>query len=268
MIVDLHCHSHYSDGSLSPESLIKLAEENKIEIFSITDHDNVDAYKDLKNIDTDVKIIPGIEFSTSWNKIGVHIIGLHIDPQSKDLINAIDRQKTTRQERAHKIAERLEKHGLKNAIEKIKGNDEYKQIGRPDFASLLIKERVVVDWNQAFKKYLGAGKLGDIKNNWLSLDEVIAAIKASGGIAVLAHPLYYKLTNSKLRRLIVDFKSMGGMGIEVVNGYQNSQKTNYLRQLCMEFKLKASIGSDFHHPTKWHKLGCQSSMVLGVDTVW
>jgi predicted metal-dependent phosphoesterase TrpH len=268
VVVDLHCHSHYSDGSLSPESLIKLAEENNIDVFSITDHDNVDAYKELENIDTEINIIPGIEFSTSWNKVGVHIIGLHINPQSKELINAIDQQKFTRQERAHKIAERLEKHGLNNAIEKIKGNNEYKQIGRPDFANLLIKERIVVDWNQAFKKFLGAGKLGDVKNNWLSLEEVIAAINLSGGIAVLAHPLYYKLTNSKLRRLIVDFKSMGGEGIEVVNGFQNTQKTNYLRQLCMEYNLKASMGSDFHHPSNWHKLGCQSSMLAGIETVW
>jgi predicted metal-dependent phosphoesterase TrpH len=268
MIVDLHCHSYYSDGSLSPKSLIKLAEENKIEVFSITDHDNVDAYKELGHIDTEIKIIPGIEFSTSWKKIGVHILGLHINPQSKELINAIDQQKLTRQERAHKIADRLEKHGLKNAIEKIKGNNEYKQIGRPDFANLLIKERIVVDWNQAFKKFLGSGKPGDIKNLWLSLDEVIRVIHLAGGIAVLAHPLYYKLTNSKLRRLIADFKLMGGKGIEVVNGFQNAQKTDYLRQLCVEFNLKASMGSDFHHPSKWHKLGCQSSILAGIETVW
>jgi len=268
VIVDLHCHSHFSDGSLSPKSLIKLAEENKIEVFSVTDHDNIDAYEELATIDTKVKVIPGIEFSTSWNKIGVHIIGLHINLKSQELIRAINQQKSSRQDRAHKIAKKLEKYGLLNAIEKIKNNNECKQIGRPDFAQLLIKEGIVVDWNQAFKKYLGAGKVGDIKNNWLSLDEVVAVINLSGGIAVLAHPLYYKLTNSKLRRLITDFKSMGGMGIEVVNGFQNLQKTNYLRQLCIEFKLKASIGSDFHHPSKWHKLGCQSSMVLGIDTVW
>lgn len=268
MIVDLHCHSHCSDGSLSPESLIALAEENQVEILSITDHDNVDAYLEIDKIDTDIKVIPGIEFSTSWNKIGIHVIGLHVDTQSKVIIDAVNQQKSTRLKRADIIAQKLEKLGLKDAVKKIRENGNLGQIGRADFAHLLIKEKLVKDWNQAFKKYLGAGKVGDVKNNWLSLNEVIDVITQSGGIPILAHPLCYKMTNSKLKRLIAHFKQLGGKGLEVLNGFQDPVKTHYLRQLCIEFELKASIGSDFHSPTKWSRLGCNSSVVSDLETVW
>jgi predicted metal-dependent phosphoesterase TrpH len=268
MIVDLHCHSHYSDGSLSPLSLIKLAEENQVEVLSITDHDNVEAYKEIQKIKTDIKIIPGIEFSTSWNKVGVHIVGINIDTKSNFLVSAINKQKQTRLIRAEIIAKRLEKTGLVNALNKINKNGNIGQIGRPDFAKLLVNEGIAKDWNYAFKKFLGAGKIGDVKNSWLSLEEVLNSIIQSGGIPVLAHPLYYKMTNSKLKRLISDFKRMGGQGIEVLNGYQNPLKTNYLRQLCKDFGLKASIGSDFHNPSNWSKLGCPSSVIMDLEAVW
>ena len=268
MIIDLHCHSNCSDGELSAKELIKLAEVSNIKILSITDHDNVDAYKELKKINTTIKIVPGIEFSTSWNKIGIHVIGLNVNLESKALKDAIKIQKQSRVNRAKIISKRLVKHGLVNSFEKLQSSNKNKQIGRPDFAKLLIKEGVVKNWDQAFKKYLGSGKAGDVKNSWLSLPEIIKAILCAGGIPVLAHPLYYKLTNSKLRRLLTDFKSFGGVGLEVLNGYQNPDKTQYLKDLCSEFNLKASIGSDFHAPTKWSKLGCETNIFTGRDVVW
>jgi len=268
VIVDLHSHSYYSDGTLSPKSLIELAEQKGVEIFSITDHDNVDAYHEIKIIQTKLTIIPGIEFSTSWNKIGVHIVGLNVDTQSEFLLRAIEYQKNTRLKRAELIAKKLEKYGLFGAIEKITKKVNINQIGRPNFANLMIEEGIAKDWNHAFKKYLGAGKVGDVKNGWLDFKQVLAAIISSGGIPVLAHPLYYKLTNSKLKRLIQDFISNGGEAMEVINGFQNPQKTNYLKELCLSFDLKASLGSDFHSPSKWNKLGCHTNLVSGLKTVW
>lgn len=268
MIVDLHTHSYYSDGSLSPKSLIKLAEQNAVEMLSITDHDNVDAYHQIKTVQTKIKIIPGIEFSTSWNKIGIHIVGLNVDIQSGYLLNAISYQKKIRLDRAEIIAKKMEKFGLYDAIEKIKLGKNVNQIGRPDFAQLLVAEGIAKDWNQAFKKYLGSGRAGDVKNDWLDFKAVLKVIKLSGGVPVLAHPLYYKLTNSKLKRLIHDFKLYGGEGIEVINGFQNPQKTEYLKGICTDFDLKASIGSDFHAPSKWTKLGCKVSLISGLKTVW
>lgn len=267
LLVDFHCHTHCSDGELSPTQLIELAQKNSIQYLAITDHDNTDAYIHVdKNSLNGVKLISGIEFSTTWNKIGVHIVGLNFDLKSKNIQTAIKSQKNFRNNRARVISQKLEKCGLLNGYEKI-CNDK-SQIGRPDFANLLVEEGICKDVKQAFKKYLGAGKIGDVKNHWLSLEEVIETIYTTGGIAVLAHPLAYKLTNSKLKRLIHDFKSAGGEAMEIVNGYQNIDKIKYLQNLCIEFKLKASIGSDFHRHNDWTQLGCNTQLLSNVDTVW
>ncbi|MBL4773724.1 MAG: PHP domain-containing protein [Alcanivoracaceae bacterium] len=272
MRVDFHCHSSYSDGILTPQELIKKAEERDIKIFSITDHDNIDAHKELyeirDQIKTNVKIISGIEFSTTWNKIGIHIVGLNFNINSKELQKAIVIQKSVRQSRAKIISKKLEKYGIFNAYEKIVAVKNNGQIGRPDFANLLVEEGVFKDCNQAFKKVLGAGKPGDIKNKWIEFKKIIETIKSADGIAVLAHPLYYKLTNTKLKRLLQDFSRAGGEGLEVINGYQNHDKTNLLFKLCKEFDFKASIGSDFHFPSKWSRLGCDAQLPADLNLVW
>ncbi len=268
MLVDFHCHTNCSDGELSPEMLVDLAKTNDIKILAITDHDNADAYSELK-LDNlkGIKLISGIEFSTTWNKIGIHIVGLNFELSSDVINNAISKQKQFRIERAKIISKKLEKCGLENAYERL-SQLKIKQIGRPDFAKLLVEEGICKDGTQAFKKYLGSGKVGDVKNQWLPFDEIIQSIQTAGGTAVLAHPLVYKMTNSKLKRLISDFKSAGGQAIEVISGYQNPDKTIYLQNLCKEFNLKASIGSDFHRHNDWTRLGCNTNMVLDMETVW
>ena len=268
MIVDLHCHSNCSDGSLSPSELIELAEKSNVELLSITDHDNVDAYESINGTEASMKIISGIEFSTVWNKVGIHIIGLNIDTQSKPLQASINLQKQARKDRALTVSKRLEKFGLVDGYNKIIVSTNPSKIGRPDFAKLLIQEGIAKDWNQAFKKYLGAGKAGDVKSHWLPFEQVVTTIIESGGVAVLAHPLYYKLTNSKLKRLLVDLVKQGGEGLEVLNGHQNADKTHYLCQLCQNFGLKVSVGSDFHHPDGRTKLGINVNKFKNMNAVW
>ena len=261
MLLDYHCHSHCSDGELSPEQLIQLAEQNDVEVLAITDHDTIGAYKKLP--DTHIKIVSGIEFSTCWNKIGVHIVGLNIDLHSKELLKAINLQQKARKYRAEIISKKLEKVGLIGAYEKL---NHKKHIGRPDFAKLLVEADICKNQQHAFKQYLGAGKIGDVKNEWLSFEEVIAVINHAGGVAVLAHPLYYKLTNAKLNRLVSYFVVAGGQAIEVINGYQNLDKTKYLAKLAGFHKLKSSIGSDFHYKEGWSKLGVNSNLVENLLT--
>ncbi len=266
MIVDFHCHSDCSDGQLSPVELIKWAEQRNVQMLSITDHDTLDAYQ--QKIKTPIKIITGIEFSTQWNKVGIHVVGLNVDANSKQLQQVVVAQKLQRLKRAEIIAKRLEKLGLKDALKTIQESQKKQFIGRPDFAQLLVNQGICTDFNQAFKKYLGTGKIGDVKNQWKKLNEVICAITQAGGVAVLAHPLYYQLSNSKLRRLLTDFKKAGGAGLEVINGYQNPDKTGYLSKLCQELEFNASIGSDFHSPNQWKKLGCDSRLIAELNPVW
>jgi predicted metal-dependent phosphoesterase TrpH len=268
MIVDLHCHSTCSDGSLSPLQLIEKAKESSIELFAITDHDTIQAYKEIDDV-ADLNLISGIELSTSWNKIGVHIVGLDFDLNAQAMQQTISLQNNARHQRAEVISNRMERFGLKNAYEKIiESKENIQHIGRPDFADLLVSEGIVKDASQAFKKILGAGKVGDVKSQWLGLEEIISAIKTSGGRAVIAHPLHYKLTNTKLSRLVEDFKSLGGDGIEVISGFQNRDKLKHLIQLCTKFDLAASVGSDFHRPTTWNHLGCQTHRVQGCEKIW
>ncbi len=268
MILDLHCHSTCSDGSLSPHQLIEKAIESSIELFAITDHDTIQAYKEIKEV-ADLKLITGIELSTQWNKIGVHIVGLDFDINAPAMQKAVAFQNKARHQRAEVISNRMVRFGLKNAYQKIlESKSNVQHIGRPDFADLLVSEGIVKDPSQAFKKILGAGKVGDVKSQWSGLEEIIAAIKTSGGRAVIAHPLHYKLTNTKLSKLVEDFKSLGGDGIEVISGFQNRDKLKHLIQLCNKYDLAASVGSDFHRPTTWNHLGCQTHRVQGCKKVW
>jgi len=245
-----------------------MAQQKSIKMLAITDHDNADAYTHINSDDfKDLQLISGIEFSTSWNKVGIHIVGLNFDLNSTPINEAINTHKLLRLERAKIISKRLTKIGLINGFEKLAKN-EINQIGRPNFANLLVDEGICTDNKQAFKKYLGAGKIGDVKNRWLSFNQIIQTILKSGGIPVLAHPLVYKLTNSKLKRLICDFKQSGGQALEVINGYQNSDKTIYLQNLCKQYDLLSSIGSDFHRKNNWTQLGCNTLMVSENHNVW
>jgi hypothetical protein len=267
MRIDLHCHSSHSDGVLTAQQLLDKAIENKIKIFSITDHDTIDAYANLITKKNEIELISGVEFSTTWNKMGIHIVGLNFNLNSKILLNGIAYQKNARIQRAKEISKKLEKFGLYGAYKTltIKAS---KQIGRPDFAQLLVDKGICKDCNQAFKKILGAGKVCDVKNHWLDMGTVIKLIKDSGGVAILAHPLKYKLTSTKLKNLIQTFKTCGGEGLEVLSGFQTKEQIKYITQCCQQFELLASVGSDFHAPNRWSRLGCDSTLIKGSNFVW
>ncbi len=261
MLVDFHCHSNCSDGELTPRKLIELAQTRNISQLAITDHDSIAAFAQIKDLKTPMQIITGVEFSTTWNKIGVHIVGLNFDLASDSIAHAVKYQQNARKLRAQIISNKLGRIGLHNAYQTLKKCKPHQQIGRGDFANLLVEQGICTSFAQAFKKYLGAGKTGDVKNNWLPLDAIVQAIVKAGGVAIIAHPLYYKLTNCKLKRFIKDFKQAGGGGMEVINGYQNPDKTLYLQQLCQQFELKMSLGSDFHRPTNYSTLGVDTKLL-------
>ncbi len=268
MHIDLHTHTNFSDGKLSPAGLVQRAVSNGVEILSITDHDTVAAYKQLNKEDISIKLIPGIEFSTFWNKIGIHIVGLNVNLNSVALNEAITYQHHARQVRAEAIAERLEKLGVKDALtgaQEIAGND---NIGRPHFAQYLVNTGAATSINHAFDKFLDA-KSGDIKKYWATLPRIISWIRDAGGIAVLAHPLKYKLTRTKLTAMLEDFIDAGGHGIEVISGRQLAHETNDLAKICLQKNLLASCGSDFHQPDQhWSDLGKYPPLPKDCKPVW
>lgn len=271
MKIDLHTHTNHSDGKLSPDELLDRAIKRRIKLLSITDHDTVTAYKNLSGSKTaQLKVIPGIEFSTTWQGIGIHIVGLNLNLDDPGLQKGVDFQTGARHERAIKIAERLEKKlDIENPLAAVTELSNRKHIGRPHFAQHLVNIGVVSQIDIAFKKYLGPGKIGDIKETWASLEQVTEWITNADGAAVIAHPLKYKLTRTKLIRLIDTFKGAGGTAMEVVNGRQKRDDTERLAAHCESKGLLASCGSDFHDPEfNWTEVGDMTDLPERCQPVW
>lgn len=267
---DLHSHTTCSDGKLSPQELINLALENNITDLAITDHDTVAAHRQLENIkDLGLNLISGVEFSGQWAKIGIHIVGLNIDINSEVILKAEAHQNKIRLERLERIAYKLEKRGFSNilegALEEAGGN----QVGRPHIARYMLKEGMVRSISSAFDKYLGAGKVGDVSSLWPDIEDTVEWINQAGGIAVIAHPGRYKMTRSKRIRLIQDFKDCGGSALEVCTGNQPNGMAEDLANICEQYDLMASVGSDFHSPSyQWVKLGRYPRLPKKCRPVW
>jgi len=267
--IDLHSHTLVSDGSLSPVQLLQRAQANAVDILAITDHDSIDAYQQIGHQALNgLQLIAGIELSTQWRGVGVHIVGLNIDLTSASILSGVAQQEQARSERAQLIYQRLTKLGLAVDFERVKEIANQSNIGRPHFAQHLVEMGAVKNMATAFKKYLGDGKPGDVKQCWAELPQIVEWIVGAGGVAVLAHPLKYKLTRTKLSALLDDFIAAGGSGMEVVSGQQNKDETNKLARLCNEKNLLASCGSDFHQPSQWSEIGTMAAFPSECEPVW
>lgn len=248
---DLHTHTTASDGGLSPIELIHLAANHNVDMLAITDHDTVAGYLSVRDTTANLRLISGVEISTTWGGQGLHIIGLDFDPEHTSITALLAAQSAARQDRCQIILDKLAKLNMPLTLEKVKKAAGHEHIGRPHIAQAMVDKGYVTNKNSAFKKYLGAGKIGDIKSGWATLTETITAINKSGGIAVLAHPNKYKMTRMKLLRLIDEFIEMGGQGIEVISSKQHSDITEKYTRLANDKELYASMGSDFHYHTPY-----------------
>lgn len=245
---DLHCHSHFSDGALSPEALLKQAIQAGVTTLALTDHDTTAGLALLHRAarEQPIQIINGIELSVRWKKHDLHVIGLNINPEDAGLSDLINQQTLSRTTRAIAIGERLKGCGVQAAYEKACAVAGHDRIGRPHFAQILVAEGVAADMNQAFKRFLGRGKLAYVETPWLNMESAVLGLVKAGGQAVIAHPLKYALTRSALHALIRAFKMAGGVGLEVISGQMIASQINALAGLCIRFELLASTGSDFH----------------------
>ncbi|MDD1621207.1 MAG: PHP domain-containing protein [Methylococcaceae bacterium] len=270
-IYDLHCHSTASDGALSPSELVQRAHEQGVTVLALTDHDTVSGLEEARHAASIVglRLIDGIELSASYQNQCLHIVGLNIDPRHPALVNGIARQQTIRAERAKKIADKLEKKRIPGAYQAVSlaaGNGE---ITRSHFADFLLANRYVTTQQEAFDRYLSKGKPGYVPTIWAGLEETIAWIKEAGGIAVMAHPMRYKLTAKFMNRALAAFKQAGGQGIEVVTGRASDDEIRFSRQYSVKHQLYASVGSDFHNPeNQWLELGRLAELPNDLSPVW
>jgi len=271
VIFDLHSHSYFSDGALSPDELIERAKARNVSVLAITDHDTIAGIEIAHKAAAvhGIKIIPGIEFSSQWGKGGVHIVGLGVDVLSPVLRNAIAQQEHARCMRSEAIGERLVRAGFPDALEGARKIAGAGTLGRPHFAQHLVNIGAVKNINAAFKKYLGAGKPADVKYQWPLMDQVIHWIQQAGGVAVLAHPAKYELTRMKMCSLIDSFAAAGGDAIEVISGMQPAALTEDLAKIASARGLYASCGSDFHAPEQpWQELGSFGCLPSHAKPVW
>lgn len=268
---DLHCHSTASDGVLSPTELVQRAHEYGVTSLALTDHDTVAGLSEaqIAATATGIKLIPAIELSTSWQNKCFHIVGLGINPDYPPLVEAIRNLQTMRTERAEKIAEKLEKKRIPGALEAVKKAAGQGMITRTHFADFLLSQFHVSTQQEAFDRYLGAGKAAYVATTWSDMELAINWITQSGGVAVLAHPLRYKLTASWIKRVLAAFKEAGGQGIEVVTGRYNSDEIRTVAGYATRFELAGSVGSDFHSPAnQWVELGRLAPLPENIKPVW
>lgn len=265
---DLHCHTNRSDGMLSPADLLARALDQKVDILAVTDHDTTAAYDDLLPArDLPIKLVSGIELSTQWAGVAVHIVGLGFDINA--MAPTVAFQGDVRWQRAERLGALLEKKGVTDALNRTIEIAQGAAPGRLHFARLCVKSGLYATEADAFKKLLGAGKPGDIKSGWPDMEQAVHWIQDAGGIATVAHPHKYGMTNSKLKRLLDEFVDAGGRALEVSGTGTDNQKRQYLAQLAEQYGLLGSRGSDFHSPQQhWCDLGRVAALPEGVDPVW
>lgn len=272
-LVDLHCHSHCSDGALSPTELVARAAAAGVQLLALTDHDTVSGVAEAEAAAAvhGIQLLPGVELSAVWQGQSVHIVGLGVDVNAPALVQGLAQQAGARGERARAIGEKLAQHGLAGAYEGALAlaGGEPDRISRTHFAQWLLAAGRVNSMQGAFDKWLGRGKPGDVAMPWPELAPALALLHAAGGVAVLAHPGRYPLSRTKLRSLLADFAGAGGEAMEVATATEKPDMVRYLGQLSGQFGLEASQGSDFHGPhLPWIQLGRFPPLPAGCRPVW
>jgi 3',5'-nucleoside bisphosphate phosphatase len=252
---DLHCHSVVSDGTLTPEELAARARANGVELWALTDHDEVGGQHRAAAAAKAVgmKYLTGTEISVTFADITVHIVGLGFDPDHPALVQGLRRTRGGREERAREMADGLAQVGIHGAFEgalQYVGNPDL--ISRTHFARHLVDSGVCRDTNEVFRKFLTEGKPGFVPHRWAQLGDAVRWITDAGGVAVIAHPARYDHNPTREYALFTEFKAHGGRGVEVVTGSHTAAEYVKYADMAIEFGLAASRGSDFHSPEESH----------------
>ncbi len=271
MSLDLHTHSLCSDGSLSPAELVQRATAAGVDVMALTDHDTIAGLEEAQAAAArcGIRLVPGVEISASWRSQAVHVLGLWIDPAAVRLRRMLDSQADRRRLRMRRICAALSKLGLPGsqllaAVEAHPGLPT-----RLHLAGALVEGGHVSRTDDAFRRYLGAGRAAHVADDWPPLAQVVAWIVESGGEASLAHPVRYALSSGARRQLLADFAAAGGGALEVVTGGNGAQHSQTCAMLAVKFGLKGSVGSDFHSPQlTWNPLGRLAKLPDCVVPVW
>jgi len=269
---DLHCHSVVSDGTLTPEELAARAKANGVELWALTDHDEIGGQLRAMAAarEQGLRYLTGTEISVTFAGVTVHIVGLGFDPDNAAMRQGLTATRGGRQARAREMAEQLAQVGIHGAYEgalKYVGNPEL--ISRTHFARYLVETGVCKDTAEVFRNFLTEGKPGFVPHRWATLRNAVQWITGAGGVAVVAHPARYRFSPNEEYALFTEFKAHGGVGVEVVTGSHTAAEAARYADTAREFGLAASRGSDFHSPDESHvDLGHLPPLPEGLTPVW
>lgn len=269
---DLHCHSVISDGTLTPEVLAQRAKTRGVELWSLTDHDEISSqHRAIASAQAHgLPYLTGTEISVTFAGETVHIVGLGFDPDNEALMQGLRQTRGGREQRALEMSASLAKAGIGGTFEgalKFVSNPEL--ISRTHFARFLVESGVCRETSEVFRKYLTEGKPGYVAHRWATLRDAVNWVTQAGGMAIIAHPGRYKFTANEEYALFTEFKAHGGAAIEVVTGSHSRQEYVKYADMAQEFGLAASRGSDFHSPDESHTdLGALPFLPDQLTPVW
>jgi predicted metal-dependent phosphoesterase TrpH len=248
---DLHNHSRYSDGLLSPTQLIELAARTGVDAIALTDHDTTDGHEEAARAarEAGIEFVPGVEISVSWGDTTLHVVGLRVDPAARVLVDGLNSIREGRLGRAQRIGQALERLGFPGTYEAALALAENKDmLSRTHFARHLVEAGRAKSIQTAFDKYLATGKPAYVPHRWASLEDAVAWIRGAGGIAVLAHPGRYNLKPMMRHEMLSHFGRLGGTAIEVVTGSHRPEEYSLWQREALENGFLASRGADYHGP--------------------
>ena len=255
MKIDLHCHSYFSDGKHSPDFLIKRAIANRVTHLAITDHDCITTLDNSISLEPGLCLISGVEISCDWQAREIHVVGLCIDPQHRELIELLERQRAARNARILQMDAKLKALGIDGLAEYCAALP-CQSATRSHVADFLVVQGHCKNRQKAFKNFLTTRGRIYVQYDWCQMAAAIAVIHTAGGLAVLAHPGRYPLSKHRLENLVDDFAAAGGDGLEASYGNIDPVTKNKLCEMASSKHLYVSAGSDFHDSeAHWTDIG-------------
>jgi 3',5'-nucleoside bisphosphate phosphatase len=269
---DLHCHSTYSDGLLSPGDVARRARDGGVSLWAMTDHDEVAGQHEARAAaeSLGLRYIEGVEISVTWANRTVHVVGLAIDSDNRGLVDGLAATRSGRDGRGRVIADRLEEIGIPGAYE---GALQYANnpalLSRTHFARFLVEHGYCESTADVFSRYLAEGRPGFVPHQWATLEQAMGWIQGAGGTAVIAHPGRYKYTPVEFGALFDAFSDLGGDAIEVVTGSHTPDQYREYADVARRYGFRASRGSDFHAPGEGRtELGTLPMLPDDLTPVW
>lgn len=250
--IDLHVHSNASDGTLTPTEVVKLAIDKNLAAIALSDHDTVkgvdEAIQAAKG--SDLEVIPATELSCYYQGIEIHILGLFVNYQNPEFLEALDKLEQARFQRNLDMIQLFQKDGIDITLDDLLADNPDSIITRAHFARVLVQKGICKDKNAAFEHYLGVGCPYYLSKPQVTPEHSLSLITRAGGFPILAHPMLYHMGWSQIEELVQYLIPLGLKGIEAYHSSNYALQSDKLRSMANKYNLLISGGSDFHGANK------------------